>query len=380
MSEKKKTLLRNLKIKSVSMVDQGANQHAHVLLTKRAEDETQEEKPVENTDKAFFERLGEMVAKFLHIHPKQHDVEKDGHTYAEVDGAREVNDQVWRVIDALGESLRSIVNDNELTDTQKAEMINTTADEVAASIKSDIAGIYSGGAVIKGAEDETGNEGAGNEPEPDAHEADQPQGESPAANTDPDIQKGAETDMKFNTENMTPEEKAMLEDLQKRFGVEEPAPAPANDPATAAEDKPADDGDIYKGLHPAIRAELEAGRRLREQIEERELNAVAKKYELLGRKPEELVPVLKSLKAAGGDAYNQMISMLDANLAAVEAAGTFGEIGKSGNGGGDDPWAQIEACGEEIRKSNPDLSYAEAIDRACIQHPELVAAYEKSRR
>lgn len=44
------TVLRDLKIKSVSVVDQGANQHAHIKLAKRAEDEAPEanEKQIEN--------------------------------------------------------------------------------------------------------------------------------------------------------------------------------------------------------------------------------------------------------------------------------------------------------------------------------------------
>ena len=37
-------------------------------------------------------------------------------------------------------------------------------------------------------------------------------------------------------------------------------------------------------------------------LENRELEAVAGKYEIIGKKKEELVPMLKSLRAAGGTA------------------------------------------------------------------------------
>ena len=37
--------------------------------------------------------------------------------------------------------------------------------------------------------------------------------------------------------------------------------------------------------------------------------------------------MLKSLKAAGGDAYAQMIAVLDASVSAVEKSGIFSEIG-----------------------------------------------------
>ena len=375
MSEKKKTLLRNLKIKSVSMVDQGANQHAHVLLTKRVDGEP-EEKPVEN-DTAFFERLGKAVARLLHIPMKREEVEKDAHTFTTIDDNRGINERIWRILDALGDSLRSIVDDESITDDKKAEMVSVSADQAAAAIKSDIAGMLYG-SVAKGEQEDDGNEGEGEKTDPEPHE-DQPQ-EEPEAE-EPQIQKGEETEMKFNTENMTPEERATFEDLQKRFGVPESHAEPPATPAATSQEAAVseEDGDIYKGLHPAIKAELEAGRKLREDIEKRQYIQVAEKYKLLGRKPEELAPVLKALKDQGGTAYDDMIAMLDSNLAAVEKSGAFGEIGKSGNGGSADPWAQIEAYGEEIRKNKPELTYEEAIDRACIQHPDLVAAYEKSR-
>lgn len=61
----------------------------------------------------------------------------------------------------------------------------------------------------------------------------------------------------------------------------------------------ADDPDnIYKGLHPAVKAELEGLKKFREESENKELAEVAKKYTIIGKKEEELVPLLKSLKAA----------------------------------------------------------------------------------
>ena len=73
--------------------------------------------------------------------------------------------------------------------------------------------------------------------------------------------------------------------------------------------------DIYKGLHPAVKAEIEALRKYREAAENKEFMEVAKKYEIIGKKPEELAPVLKSLRNAGGTAYDDMISTLDSMVA-----------------------------------------------------------------
>ena len=135
---------------------------------------------------------------------------------------------------------------------------------------------------------------------------------------------------------------------------------------------------------PAVAEELKNLRKFREEAEDREIMSVAKKYELLGKKPEELAPVLKSLKAAGGTAYADMIGVLDANLAVVQASPAFTEIGKRGGTGSpvcgaDAAWAQIEKKAEEIRKSVPTLSYAQAIDKACEQNPDLVQQYENNR-
>lgn len=215
--------------------------------------------------------------------------------------------------------------------------------------------------------------------------------------------------MKFNEANMTATDRMAFEELKKRYGIEDGAEgagagagaAPegvgkaagagvVETPGAAAEgaqgaagQKAAGTGeDIYKGLHPAVAAELIALRKQADAAQERELYNVAKKYEIIGKKPEELVPTLKSLKAAGGTAYDDMIGVLDGAVAAVEKSGLFGEVGKRGVGatGGTDAWSQIEKKAEEIRKSNANLSYAESIDAACVQNPDLVHEYEATRR
>lgn len=217
---------------------------------------------------------------------------------------------------------------------------------------------------------------------------------TPAGSTeDPDnkTMKGVDEDMKIDKSKLTAEELAQLEAIEKKAGVtEDPAPAatdpaPAADPVSkqttgtpAAADPAAEGDDIYKGLHPAVAAELKELRKRADAAEERELQSVAKKYEILGKKPDELVKTLKSLKSNGGTAYDDMIGILDASLAAVEKSGAFREIGKSGSGT-PDAWAQIEKHADEILKAAPTMTRAQAIDKACDQHPELVAEYEQNR-
>lgn len=158
--------------------------------------------------------------------------------------------------------------------------------------------------------------------------------------------------------------------------VAKSAAQPAADPAPAQQADEADN--IYKGLHPAVRAELEGLKKFREDAEDRELAEVAKRYAIIGKKEEDLVPVFKNLRAAGGTAYNNMIAVLDQAVDAVEKSGAFSEIGKSGHGGTDgSAWAEAEAKAVELMKSKTGLSKAQALDEVLMANPELAAKCEK---
>ena len=352
--------LRNLKLRKVDFVDQGANQFAHIRLAKRNESEAPDNMPESSSEeRAFFERLGAFIAKMFHASP----VSKEAMTFDQVEESRDTRSTIYRISDSMCESINAIINDKDLDDAQKSEMIRQTADQVADAIKEDIASVF-GGTLQKS---ETTEEHAGSLEVPFTG----------SDNPDPEpIQQEGETNVIFDTSKMTPEEKATFDDLAKRFGTED-----THDAAAEPHAAPTVDGDIYKGLHPVVQEELRKAREFRDQVETQQLTAVAKKYELLGKKPEELVPLLKSLKAAGGTAYDDMISILDSNLAAVEKSGVFSEIGKRGSEGssGDNAWGKIEAAAQEIIKSKPGMRWADAVDAACCAHPELVQEYEKSR-
>ena len=144
-------------------------------------------------------------------------------------------------------------------------------------------------------------------------------------------------------------------------------------------EKSAQTDDPYAGLHPVVKAELERLKKRADEAETKELTEIAKKYEIIGKKPEELVPVLKSLKAAGGSAYTDMISVLDSSVEAVNKSSMFSEIGKSASyagGGVDASWARIEKKADELMTANPKLTRHQAVDLACQQNPKLVHEYE----
>ena len=199
--------------------------------------------------------------------------------------------------------------------------------------------------------------------------------------------KGVDDEVKIDKSKFTPEELAAYEELVAKAAVQDdPTPSTETDPVDkSAETTPAqteaDDADMYKGLHPAVAAELADLRKRADAAEMREMTEIAKKYEILGKEPAELAATLKALKDAGGSAYEDMIAVLDSSLAAVEKSGAFSEVGKSGRGGdaATNAWSQIEKHASDIQKASPTMTYAQAIEKACEQHPDLVAEYEKNR-
>ena len=315
---------------------------------------------------------------------------------------------------ALNDSLCSIVRNTEITVEDKKALMSQSCTEFAAACEEAIPK-WSGGAPVKLEKaapapltpDRIENAKAARarldemiakaEPKPateDTLPEPPKEGTDPTPPADPQreepVQKGA-FDMEIDKSKLSAEEVAQLEAIEKKAGIPAqatpavPAGVEKSAPATPADNATGGEEDIYKGIHPDVAKEIAELRKFRQDAENRELLTVAKKYELLGKKPEELVPVLKSLKAAGGTAYNDMIGILDANLEAVQKSGAFSELGKRGGthgevmGGAGDAWSQIEKKAEEIRKSAPAMSYYEAIDTACQQNPDLVHDYENGR-
>lgn len=399
------TKLKNLKVKRVALVDEGANPDAHIKFAKR-KDEPQDDGTITAEEAlSFTERLSAFVKS---IFGSAKGIQKSAYTFAEGEAKRDyervIDSEIYPMLWALIDSVRSILTDTDKDDGDKETLLKQSFSEFSDTFNKAIpnwaTGETSDVAVQKDADalakmrdhltaliEKSADDNDGSEPPHDDTTGDEPDDDGEER---PPVMKGA-IDMKFDTEKMTPEERASYEDLAKRYGHEDTGagattPVPATTVETPAPATPAattDDGDVYKGLHPAVKAELENLRKFREDSETRELTEVAKKYALLGKKPEELVPVFKSLKAAGGSAYDDMIGVLDANLAVVEKSGVYGEIGKRGSSeisSGDDAWGKLEAAAHEIQKSKPDMRWADAVDAACMAHPELVAEYEKARR
>ena len=406
--------LKDLEVTKVDFVDNGDNKGANVVLFKRGEGPPPDEPKADNIFQRFvaglFKSVGATEAQASGIIEEIAKGGGEAETFGEKmlqQQLRRTADEIWNYCYALQESLCSILRDTEVPAENKPTLMTQSCAEFMAAVTAAIPK-WSVGVptkVEKSADKPLTEERLQIAKEARARLDDMIQKAEPTtpaqteADKDPATNpiivnksisaKGENADMKIDKSKLSPEELATLDTIEKKAGISEDTTTATDPVAKAAEPAPTtpavgDTDDIYKGMHPAVAEELRNLRKFREETEDREILAVAKKYELLGKKPEELAPVLKSLKAAGGTAYADMIGILDANLAVIQASPAFNEIGKRGGNGApvndaDAAWAQIEKKAEEIRKAAPAMTCAEAIDKACIDNPDLVHQYEANR-
>ena len=430
------TKLKNLKVTKVDFVDEGANPDAHIRLFKRREEPLQEGGGGKGS--GILKKLVAFVAKAAGMDQEEIDsameeIQKgDAVSFSEkiTEAAyRKIADEIWDTCMALQSSLCSILYDEDLDGAGAAAAMQESLDEFHAVVQGAVAE-WSGGReasiirkdaevsgtdlmVMKAAAERLGR--SIEKASQDIEKKGRSKKDTPDNNEE---QKGDK--MEIDKSKLTDAERAFLESIEKRYGTEDKAEgtapplvsAPAAPPVLPAEDstvakaggaaQPASPGqfpavpasgeqittasgaaggtdDIYKGLHPAVKAELEGLKKFREEAEERELAEIAKRYAIIGKKEEELVPLFKSLKAAGGTAYNDMIAVLDQAVDTVEKSGAFSEIGKSGHGGsaGDSAWAEAEAKATELMKSKSGLSKAQALDEILMADPVLAERCEK---
>lgn len=403
--------LKDLKVTKVDFVDAGANPDAHVALYKSKGEADNE--PDSNLKKFFAAIAKKLGMPRSAVDEAVEEIAKGGDaaTFAETMRSRRLRrifDEMWDVCFALECSLRSILEDDEAED--KGDLMRKSISEFTVAVTACVTSWEAGevaniakttkaptpdqvsvakqaksrlDALIAKVEPPTDDD----EEEEDGDEEDLPKEpkakkvkEEPGASGH---KKGAHPDMKIDKSKLTHEEVQQLEAIEKKAGISEETP-PAATPAPvdkavapAPKDEPED---IYKTLHPAVKAELQRLTKIADDAEERELADVAKKYEVIGKKAEDLVPVLKSLKAAGKEHYDQMIAVLDAGVEAIEKSGIFNEIGKRGGSTAANAWTSIEKRADEIMKASPNMTRAQAIDKACEQNPDLVREYEDTRQ
>ena len=382
-----KTKLEDLTVEKVDVVDVGADQQANILITKR--DNTGEE--------PFYKRFFRKFCSAMNLDTE--DVRKavEAEGFGEKMAQRQmdkVRDEIWNVCFALQDSLISILLDSDVED--KTGRMEDSLEQFAEFTKNAVAQWSAGNtsnvvkepapadsyAVAKMQEMIEKSCGSGSKKQ------------KPVIKEKPDnIPEKKEDDEVLNVEKMTPVEKTIYEDLKKRYGESSDTSGGAfNEDLPGSETYDVKDevskavnaamAEIQKSLSAQVSGILEPMRKRAEEMQEAELMEVAKKYEVTGIMPDKLVPILKSMKQASPEAYDNFIATMDANVEAIEKSGLFSEIGKSGHDSGeasmssDQAWATIEKKASDLMVKEPDLTQAQAIDRVCQANPTLVHAYE----
>ena len=416
--------LKNLIIRKVDFVDEGANPDAHIRMIKRkgGEGRTAEEDGGKESGNILKKMLG-FIGRAAgmdqdEIDSAVDDIQKSGSVSFKErlneTRNRKIADEIWDICYALQSSLCSALNDEELDNAGAGEAMRESLAEFCEVVQECITQ-WSGGneasivrkneaisesdleimkAAVERLNESIEKAGKGAEKKP---------GQGEEENERKLKGEEEEMGMKIDKSKLTDAERAFLESIEKRYGVEEggasgsgntaaapveQASAPAGQTVTkSVPEKPQEapagqeegQDNIYKGLHPAVRAELEGLKKFREDAEVRELTEVAKRYAIIGKAEAELVPLFKNLRAAGGTAYNDMIAVLDQAVATVEKSGAFSEIGKSGHGSGavGAAEAKVEAIAKGYMEKDSSLDYTAAMAKAWEDHPELMDEYEE---
>ena len=384
--------LKNLKITSVDFVDTGANQRADINLFKRKEPE---DKPQESMFKRFISWLKGEGMDDAQITAEIQKAAESFNDQLMQRNAEQIENEIWDVTSALRASLYSIVTDVEMDAGQKPAAMTESVSQFSAAIQEYIPKWCAGQAAIaKNAEDT----GPAERMEADYQRLGEMIGKlKPAPDDDENVEteegikKGELEEMlKIDKSKMTPEEVTAYEEIVKKYAVDEPDEALAADPVPeevtvdkSKEEAPAaPEAPVESEIVKALRAEIEENRKALDAMKDaaltKEVSEVAKKYVPLGKKVEELVPVLKKMKAGGEEIYKDYIAVLDQQLDMQKSSGIFTEFGKSMTGDASgDPEKMWIAKAKELQKTKPDLSLQQAMDEVALNDDELRAQIDQ---
>ena len=302
------TKLKNLKVKKVDFVDEGANPDAHIELFKRKDGKPEEDpkKPKEDDEEeekqnegGVMKRLLSAIAKMVGINPGElnsaiEEIEKgNSESFKEKMAqrkAQKIADEIWDFCYALQSSLCSVLWDEDLDGAGATAAMIENLDEFYSVVK-DAISQWSDGKVsnIAKNDQEISEEELAvmKSAQVRLNEAIQKASEKKEDGPEDDEPKGDGEEMKIDKSKLTESERAFLESIEKRYGTEEGAGKPETPPAgTAAQGASqsseeavakalqtlgltgaantgdagtADTGDdIFKGLNPGLKAQVEA--------------------------------------------------------------------------------------------------------------------------
>lgn len=356
------TKLKNLKITSVDFVNAGANPDAHIRLFKSKED-----KP-------------SLLDRFKNIFK--------GQTYSEERSKDRIRDEMFSMTCAFNQSMLSIICDETLDGNARLDSLKENFFEYSTEVTQALekwANLQPYTAINKATSDERIKALIAHRDELNEiisqYEDKQKKPEEINDKKDEEENK----DMKIDKSKMSKEELDFLDSIEKKYGCEKEEPE-KNDPKPDEKTNPNPEEDpkkeekppVEKSQDPAVAKALAEVEAIKKSLELDKMTLVAKKYEILGKDPVELAKSLADIKNSSETAYTSYIEALDAHLNTVQETGVFKELGSSASGNYGKEWADVEKAATEIRKSNPNLTREQAIDKACMDNPSLAQAYEKS--
>lgn len=334
--------LDEMEISSTDLCKRGANQRALIKLFKSVE---AEEGGEGNGDMSMIEKIAAAIQKALSSEGSAQPITKAAGTV-----------QVRETTEALRKSLESIIADDSLSAVEKHDMMADSLQQFTLEATD----LMDGWAAAIGKAEEMPEEDPEEDPvedpedDPEDDTEEDPE-EDPMEETEEEEEPGdePEDDMKkgvfdmatIDINKMSPEDKATLDALAKKYGAEE---------EPAAE------------IHPDVQKAIDEVAQLRKSLEIKELEGIAKKYEVIGKKAEELAPKLYDLKKAGEQHYNDFIALLDEQVQMADS-GIFKEYGTSRGGRASD----LDATVAELQKADPNLTRAQAVVKAFEINPGL---------
>jgi len=382
-------MLENLKITSTDLVDAGANPDAHIRLFKRDD----------IPDKGVIQKIAATIANGIaglfgssESNSQESAVEKSARTYDEEqerEKKREISYEMYHFCDMFDDSLRSIIFDDDLDADGRKEKMLQSLDEFTAFMRSAIpawASIRSTSAAETVAKSETqkavfGEKIAKHVKAVESGGAMVADNSKSMAASNP-IKKKEEIDtMKIDKSKLTPEELISFEALEKKYGITETDATP---PASGSVEKSETSTTAPPELHPDVKKALDDNKAMATKMEElqksleiKDLELMAKKYEVIGKKTDELAPKLHELMKAGGTVYSDYVALLDEQVTLVEKSGLFTEIGSGRSMMGVGSGGELNAKVAEVRKGTPSMTEAEAFVKAYEENPVLAVQYEQ---
>lgn len=153
--------LKNMRLTSVDMVRNGANQEADICLFKSTDPEEDPTQPT-TEEKNIFKRFINWLRENHEEAPSDDEdtVEKDFSTFDSLNATRESNEKLWQYTSALTDSIHSIQMDQNLDKSQKLQLMAQSLGQFDAAM-SDLFGALcnaapAGDCMVKSAPDEEG--------------------------------------------------------------------------------------------------------------------------------------------------------------------------------------------------------------------------------